>query len=59
MDCSRKIVGWAMRDHMQVELTSAALTMPIEQRRPQTGLIHHFDRRVQGGIQAVVATLAN
>jgi putative transposase len=32
---SRKIVGWAMRDHMQVELASAALTMAIHQQRPQ------------------------
>ena len=45
---SRKIVGWAMRDHMQVELASAA-TMAIQQERPQAGLIHHSDRGVQGG----------
>ena len=43
---SRKIVGWAMRDHMQVELASAALTMAIQQQRPQAGLIHHSDRGV-------------
>lgn len=44
---SRKIVGWAMRDTMQVELASAALTMAINQQRPQNGLIHHSDRGVQ------------
>ncbi|ANW00311.1 hypothetical protein LMTR13_09150 [Bradyrhizobium icense] len=44
---SRKIVGWATRDHMQVELASAALTMAIQQQRPQAGLIHHSDRGVQ------------
>jgi putative transposase len=44
---SRKIVGWAMRDHMQVELASAALTMAVCQQRPQAGLIHHSDRGVQ------------
>lgn len=44
---SRKIVGWAMRDHMQVELASSALTMAIRQQRPQAGLIHHSDRGVQ------------
>jgi putative transposase len=44
---SRKIVGWAMRDHMQVELASAALTMAIQQQRPEAGLIHHSDRGVQ------------
>jgi putative transposase len=44
---SRKIVGWAMRDHMQVELASAALKMAIQQQRRQVGLIHHSDRGVQ------------
>jgi putative transposase len=41
---SRKIVGWAMRDHMHVELVSSALTMAIRQQRPEPGLIHHSDR---------------
>jgi putative transposase len=31
---SRKIVGWAMRDHMQLELASAALMMAVQQQRP-------------------------
>ena len=44
---SRKIVGWAMREHMQVELASDALAMAIQQQRPQAGLIHHSDRGVQ------------
>jgi putative transposase len=44
---SRKIVGWAMRDHMQVDLTSSALTMAIQRQKPQAGLIHHSDRGVQ------------
>ncbi|PDT64341.1 IS3 family transposase, partial [Bradyrhizobium ottawaense] len=48
---SRKIIGWAMQDHMQVELASAALTMAINQQRPQTGMIHHSDRGVQGGFK--------
>jgi putative transposase len=44
---SRKIIGWAMRNNMQVELASAALTMAIQQQRPQHGLIHHPDRGAQ------------
>nr|WP_235984143.1 IS3 family transposase [Bradyrhizobium australiense] len=44
---SRKIVGWAMRDHMQVELASAVLAMAIQQQRPPAGLVHHSDRGVQ------------
>jgi putative transposase len=44
---SRKIVGWAMRDHMRAELASSALAMAIRQQRPAAGLIHHSDRGVQ------------
>ncbi|MFK4719283.1 putative transposase [Bradyrhizobium niftali] len=46
---SRKIVGWAMRDHMRVELVSSALSMALRQQRPAAGLVHHSDRGVQGG----------
>jgi transposase InsO family protein len=55
---SRKIVGWAMRDHMQVELASAALIMAMQQQRPQAGLIHHSDRGVQYASHAYRNTLA-
>ncbi|MGY4167597.1 IS3 family transposase [Bradyrhizobium sp. USDA 4529] len=55
---SRKIVGWAMRDHMQVELASAALMMAIQQQRPQAGLIHHSDRGVQYASHAYRTALA-
>jgi len=44
---TRKIVGWAMRDHMQAELTIAALTMAIQRQKPPPGLIHHSDRGSQ------------
>jgi transposase InsO family protein len=44
---SRKIVGWAMRDHMRTELPLAALTMAIQRQRPDPGLIHHSDRGSQ------------
>ncbi len=44
---TRKVVGWAMRDHMGAELTIAALTMAIQRRRPRAGLIHHSDRGSQ------------
>jgi putative transposase len=55
---SRKIVGWAMRDHMQVELASSALTMAIRQQRPEPGLIHHSDRGVQYASQDYRAVLS-
>jgi len=44
---TRKVVGWAMRDHLRAELTIAALTMAIQRRRPAAGLIHHSDRGSQ------------
>ena len=44
---TRKIVGWAMRDHMRADLTIAALTMAIQRQKPPRGLIHHSDRRSQ------------
>jgi putative transposase len=48
---SRKIVGWAMRDHLRTELASSALTMALQRQRPAVGLIHHSDRGVQGGLK--------
>ena len=44
---SRKIVGWAMADHLRAELPLAALAMAIATQRPSAGLIHHSDRGVQ------------
>ena len=44
---SRKVVGWAMADHLRTELATAALTMALTTRRPQPGLIQHTDRGVQ------------
>jgi len=44
---SRKIVGWAMQDHMRAELPLTALRMAISAQRPDAGLIHHSDRGVQ------------
>ena len=44
---TRKIVGWAMRDHMRAELTIAALTMAIQRQKPPPGLIDHSDRGSQ------------
>jgi putative transposase len=44
---TRKIVGWAMQDHMRVELPLTALRMAISAQRPGAGLIQHSDRGVQ------------
>lgn len=45
--CSRRIVGWAMADHMKASLCLEALEMAVGQRRPGGGLLHHSDRGVQ------------
>jgi transposase InsO family protein len=44
---SRKVVGWAMADHLRTELATAALTMALTTRRPKPGLIQHTDRGSQ------------
>lgn len=48
---TRKVVGWAMRDHMRTELTLAALIMAAQRQRPGPGLIHHSDRGSQDGFK--------
>jgi putative transposase len=44
---SRRVVGWAMADHMRAELVCAALEMAVGRRRPGPGLIFHSDRGSQ------------
>jgi transposase InsO family protein len=44
---TRKIVGWAMREHMRTELVMAALMMAVQRQRPAEGLIAHSDRGSQ------------
>ena len=41
---SRRVVGWAMAEHMRAELVVEALEMALWQRRPDVGLVHHSDR---------------
>ena len=43
---SRRIVGWAMENHLKTELVLAALDMALAQRRPEA-VIHHSDRGTQ------------
>jgi putative transposase len=44
---SRRVVGWALANHMRTELVSNALQMAIDQRCPPKGLIFHSDRGSQ------------
>jgi len=44
---SRRIVGWALADHMRAELVVDALQMAIARRRPDPGLVSHSDQGSQ------------
>ena len=43
---SRRVVGWAMADHLKTELVVRALEMALSQRRAH-GVIHHSDQGCQ------------
>jgi len=55
---SRRIVGWAMADHLRTELALDALAMALQSRRPPAGLIHHTDRGCQYTAATYRAALA-
>ncbi|MBK6917963.1 MAG: IS3 family transposase [Deltaproteobacteria bacterium] len=44
---SRRVVGWAVADHIRTELCLDALSMAIGRRLPDAGLVHHSDRGCQ------------
>jgi transposase InsO family protein len=56
---SRRIVGWAMADHLRGELVLAALQMACRHRCPPKGLIAHSDRGVQYASQETRQFLAD
>ena len=41
---SRRIVGWAMADHLRSELVIEALDMAVWRRRPTPSVVHHSDQ---------------
>lgn len=43
---SRRIVGWALADHMETRLVTDALEMAIDARKPN-GVVHHSDQGSQ------------
>ncbi len=55
---SRRVVGWAMADHLRTELALDALAMALRSRRPPPGLVHHTDRGGQYTAAAYQAILA-
>jgi transposase InsO family protein len=55
---SRRCVGWAMRDTLEVEMVLSALRMARVARQPGPGLIFHSDRGSQYASGAYRAELA-
>jgi putative transposase len=45
--CSRRIVGWAMADHLRSTLAQDALKMALQRRCVEAGLLCHSDQGVQ------------
>ncbi len=45
--CTRRVVGWAMADHLRTELVLDAVGMALFARRPAPGLVHHSDQGSQ------------
>jgi transposase InsO family protein len=56
---SRRVIGWALSRHIDAALTVAALTMAIERRGVEPGLIHHSDRGVQYACDEYVQLLTD
>ena len=44
---SRRIIGWAMADHLRTAVVLDALEMALWNRRPAPGVIHHSDHGCQ------------
>nr|WP_275577201.1 IS3 family transposase [Tenggerimyces flavus] len=44
---SRRVVGWAMADHLRTDLDEQALRNAVAARRPTAGVIFHSDRGCQ------------
>ncbi len=55
---SRRVVGWAMADHMRVDLVLEAFEMAITHRRPTGDLLFHSDRGSQYAASAFRDRLA-
>ena len=56
---SRRVVGWAMRESLEAELTVSAMRMALASRCPAPGLVHHSDRGSQYACAEYRALLAS
>ena len=56
---SRRVIGWALADHLRAELAMAALRMALGSREVVAGgLVHHSDRGIQYACGAYMQLLA-
>jgi len=56
---SRRVVGWALADHMRKELVLLAMKRALSARQPAPGLIFHSDRGSQYASEAFRCLLRN
>jgi len=55
---SRRVIGWALADHLQAGLALEALEMALDQRAVTPGeLVHHSDRGVQYACEDYISRL--
>jgi transposase InsO family protein len=55
---SRRVIGWAVADHLRASLAIEALQMALAERRPPPhSLIHHSDRGIQYACNEYTAIL--
>jgi len=55
---SRRVIGRAISETIDAELTLTALKQAIETRAPQPGVVHHSDQGIQYAARSYVAELA-
>jgi putative transposase len=54
---SRRVVGWHLGEHLDVQLTLEALNQALERRSWEPGIVHHSDRGLQYCWRAYVERL--
>lgn len=55
---SRRVVGWAMDEHMEASLVQQAWHMAVAQRDPSADLLHHSDQGSQYTSEVYLQSLA-
>jgi transposase InsO family protein len=56
---SRRVIGWAVAQHLGASVAVQALRMALLQRQPAPGLIHHSDRGIQYACADYLTLLAD